>query len=98
MAGAAVYGRVAGGDHGFGARDHADAADAAAADREAGAVTGQGRQLEERRVRVDQQLNALANGELTAVAVPLEGLRAASGQGLGVLRIAFLPLRQHGPA
>ena len=57
------------------ALDDADAGDDAGADREVGAPRGQRAQLEERRVRVEQQLDALAGGQLAALVVPLDVLR-----------------------
>ena len=65
-------------DHALDALDHADARHHAGADREVGALGGQRRQLEKRRVGVEQQFDAFARGQLAALVVPLDVLLAAA--------------------
>ena len=67
--------------------DDADAGDHARADGEVGAPGGQRRELEERRARVEQQLDALAGQQLAARVVPVDVLLAAAGDRLGVLGV-----------
>src|SRR5690606_12054100 len=61
------------------------ARDRAGTHRELAPPPGQCRQFEERRVLVDQHLDALADQHLPALAVPLHVLGAAAGHGLAVL-------------
>ena len=65
------------------ALDDADAGDHAGADREVGAPAGHRHQLEERRVAVDQQLDALAGQQLAAGVVAGRVLLAAARRGPG---------------
>ncbi len=58
-------------DHALHARDDTDAGQLAGAYGEPGTPRGEGGQLEERAVRVQQQLDALPHGQLPAVAVAL---------------------------
>ena len=80
---AADRGVVRGDEH-LDAGDDADARDEGGAERELGAPGRERRELEERAVAVEQQLDALAGGELAAGAVAGEGLLAAGGDGRGV--------------
>ena len=82
VGGAAAHRRVVGDDHHLDALDHADARHGAGADREVGAPGGVRRQLEERAVAVEQQLDALARRELAAGAVAVERALAAAEVGL----------------
>ena len=72
VVGAALDRRVVGDDHAFGAADLADAGDHARARRIAvvHAVGGERAQLEERRARVEQPVDALADGQLAALPMP----------------------------
>ena len=92
---AAAHGRVVGDDQALDALDDADAGDDARADVEVGAPGGERRQLEERRVGVEQQLDALAGEQLAALVVPLDVLRAAAGERLGVLGVELGELGEH---
>ena len=96
VAGAAAHRRVAGRDQALGALDHADPGDDAAADRELGAPRRERRQFQERGVRVQQQLDPLADEQLAPAAVPLGVLRAAAGDRLGLLGRDLGELGQHG--
>ena len=60
---------------------HADAGDDARADHELGPPRGQGGQLEQRRVPVDQELDALPGEQPAPVTVPLRVFRAAARAG-----------------
>src|SRR5690606_17355039 len=95
VAGAAAHRGVVGDDHALGALDHADAGDDAGADREVAAPGGQRGQLQERRVRVEQQLDPLPGEELATAAVPLDVLLAAAGQRLGVFGVDLGELAEH---
>ena len=95
VAGAALDGRVVGDEQALDALDHADAGHHAGADLEVGAVCGQRAQLQERRVGVEQHLDALARGHLAAVVVALDVLLAAAGQRLGVLGVELGELGRH---
>ncbi len=75
---AAAHGGVVGDEHALDALDDADSGDGARPDREAAAVRRQGRQLEERAVAVDQQLDPLARQQLASGAVALHVLGPAS--------------------
>jgi hypothetical protein len=68
-------------DHGFDAGDDADAGHHAGPDGQPGPPRGQRGQLEERAVRVDEQLDALADQQLAALAVPLLVTFPAAGDG-----------------
>ena len=83
VAGAALDRRVVGHDHAFHAVDRADPGDQAGADLEGAAVGRQRAQLQERRVRVDQQFDALAGGQLAAGVVALDVLGAATAKRFG---------------
>ena len=85
LLGAAAHGRVVGGDQALDALDDADAGDDAGADGVVAAPGGQRRQLQERRVGVEEQLDPLAGQQLAAGVVALDVLLAAAGQRLGVL-------------
>ena len=92
---AAAHGRVARDQHALGVADHADAGHHAAADREAGPVARQRRQLEERGVRVDEQLDPLAG----QAACPGPGAaRRTSGRRRPAPWRARRPARPAGPA
>src|SRR3954449_929451 len=91
VGGAAAHGRVVGVDEALDALDDADACDQAGADRVAGPPCRERRQLEKRRVRVEQQLDPLSGEHLAALAVPLDVLLPAATAGDGELR---LDLRQ----
>ncbi len=93
--GAALHRRVVGDDHALDALDHADAGHDAGADREVTAPAGQRHQLQERRPLVDEQLDALAGGELAALLVAGDVL-AAGPDGLGLLGVQRLDLLEHG--
>ena len=75
---AAAHRRVVGDDHALDVLDHADAGEHAGADREVGAPRGERRQLEQRGVGVDEQLDALAAQQLAALAVAGDVLVAAA--------------------
>ena len=59
------------------------------------APAGQRRQLQERRALVDQQLDPLARHQLAAVVVPVDVLRPAAGDRLGVLGVEVGELLEH---
>ena len=71
-------GRVVGYQHALHATDDADSRHDAAADDEIGPVGDQWRQLEERRVTVDQELDPLAGEQPAALMVPAEVSFAAA--------------------
>ena len=71
--------------HALGARDDTDAGDEAGADGVVGAPRRQRRQLEERRVAVEQQLDALAGEQLAPLAMPLDVALATPGNGQRLL-------------
>ena len=75
---AAADRRVVGDDHALDVLDDADAGEHAGADREVAAPRGERRQLEQRGVAVDEQLDALAAQQLAALAVALDVLVAAA--------------------
>ena len=75
VARAALDRRVVGGDQALDALDHADAGDQRGADGEVRAPARQRRELQERRPRVDEQLDPLARQELPARVVALDVLR-----------------------
>ena len=79
-----LHGRVVRDDHALRALDHADACDDSRAWRIAFVeIPGRERvQLEERRVRVDQAIDALTRRELAARAVALDRLVAAAASDL----------------
>ena len=56
---------------------------------------GQRAELEERRVLVEQQLDALAGEQLAALVVALGVLRPAAGDRLGVLGVDLGELGEH---
>ena len=95
LRGAALHGRVVGADHALDALDHPDAGHDRGADGEVGAPAGQRRQLEERRARVDEQLDPLAGGQLAAGVVAVDVLLAAAGHRDGVLGVEVGDLLQH---
>ena len=83
-------------DHALDALDHADARHHAGADRVSRLPhAGERAQLEERGVGVEQQLDALAGGQLAAVVVTLDVLGAAARQRLGVLGVELGELARH---
>ena len=82
---ATLHGRVVGDDHALDALDDADAGDDRAADGEVGAPAGERAELEERGVGVDEQLDALAGGQLAARVVPRDVLLPSPGERLRVL-------------
>ena len=90
---AAADGRVVRDDHALDARDDADAGDQARTDGERGAPRGQGGQLEERAVPIEEQLDALTGQQPAAVTVPLSVPLAAAGHGALDL---LLQLAEHG--
>ena len=95
VGGAALDGRVVGDQHALDALDHADAGDHAGADVELGAVGGQRAQFQERRIRVDEQFDPLAGGQLAAGVVALDVFRSAAGQRLGEFGVEFGQLGRH---
>ena len=95
VAGAAADRGVVGDQHALDVLDDADAGDDTGADGEVAAPGRQGRQLEERAVRVDQQLDPLAGQQLAALPMPGDRLLAATGQGLRVLGVQRLQRREH---
>jgi hypothetical protein len=78
---AAAHGRVVRDDHALDAGDHADAGHHGGPDGEFGAPGGEGRQLEERAVRVQQELDPLAGQQPAPVTVPPLVAFAAAGDG-----------------
>ena len=80
VVGAALDGGVVGDDNAFAAADAADAGDQAGGMDVAAveAVGGERRELEERRARIEQQVDALARQELAAPDVPRPRLLAAA--------------------
>ncbi|CAM5702648.1 hypothetical protein STENM327S_02821 [Streptomyces tendae] len=98
VAGAAAHGGVVGGDQALDALDDADAGDERGADRVLAPPGRQRRQLQEGRVRVEEQLDALAGEELAALAVPGDVLLAAALEGLGVFGVQVGELGEHGLA
>ena len=80
----ALHGRIVRDDHALRALDHADARDDSRARRIAVVEIpgGERVQLEERRVGVDQPVDALPRGELAARAVAFDGLLAAAARDL----------------
>src|SRR5213078_1625499 len=70
---------VVGVDQALDALDHTDTGDEARPDGVAGPPGRQRRQLEERRVRVEQELDALASKQLAALPVPLDVLVSPAG-------------------
>jgi hypothetical protein len=79
---AAADGRVVGDQHALDAGDDAHRRDDAGPDGELGAPRGQGGQLQQRRVPVDQELDALAGQQPAALVVALRvpGAAARPGQ------------------
>src|SRR5262249_13309686 len=75
---AAAHRGLAGRDHALDARHHTDARDDAAADAELRPPGRERRDLEKRRVGIEQQLDALAGHELAALPMPFDVLRTAS--------------------
>ena len=86
--------RVVGADQALDAAHHADAGDDAGADGVVAAPRGERRQLQERRVPIEQQLDALAGQQLAAGVVALDVLRPAARDGLGVLGVQLGELLQ----
>ena len=82
----AAYRRVVGDDQALGVRDLGERHHHAATDRVPGLQSGQRAQLEHRRARVDECLEALAHHHLAAGPVALDVLRPAPGQHLVVQR------------
>ena len=85
IVGAAFHRRVVGDDNRFAAGDTADAGDDA---RPRCVVVihvlgGERRELEERRLRVEEAVDTVADGQLALVAMPLEIFRAATLAGAG---------------
>ncbi len=95
VAGAALHGRVVGGDHALDALDDPDAGDDRGADGEVGPPAGQRRQLEERAARVDEELDPLAGQQLAPGVVALDVPLATTGHGDGVLGVEVGDLVQH---
>jgi hypothetical protein len=85
---AALHRRVVGDDHALAPRHPADAGDDARGRHLAPvhAVCGERRQLEDRRARIDQRVDAVARQELAARDVPRARLLAAAACDLGGLR------------
>ncbi len=90
VAGAALDRRVVGDDQAFDTADHADADDRACADLEGAAVGRQRAELQKRRVRVDQQLDALPGGQFAALMMALNIFRAATAKRLGQFGVDLL--------
>ena len=95
VGGAALDRRIVGDQHALHTLDDADAGHHAGADLEVGAVCGKRAQLEERRVGVDEHLDAFTRGHLAAVVMALDVLLAAARQRLGVLGVEFGELGRH---
>ena len=91
----ALHRRVAGADQALDTADDADAGDDAGADGVRRAVGGERAELEERRVLVEEQLDALAGEQLAALVVALGVLRPAAGDRLGVLGVDLGELGEH---
>ena len=83
VGGPAADGRVAGRDHALDPRHRPDAGDAAGPDGEVGPPGGQRRQLQERAVAVQQQLDPLPGQQLAPGPVAVDVLLAAARPGLG---------------
>src|SRR5262249_28737670 len=77
--GSAAHGGLVRGEDALDPRHHADAGDDAAAQTELGSPRRQRRDLEERRVAVEEQLDALAGHQLPAPAMALDVPRTAAG-------------------
>ncbi len=75
---AAAHGGVVGDDHALDVLDDADAGEHAGADREVAAPRGERRELEQRSVAVDEQLDPLSAQQLAALAVALDVLVTAT--------------------
>ena len=82
-------------DHALDARDDPDAGDEPAAHAEVGAPAGERAQLEEGRVAVEQELDALPDEELAALAVPGHAPLAAARAGQRELRLDLGEEGQH---
>lgn len=95
IAGAALDRRVVGDDHAFHAADRADAGDQAGADLEVAAVGGQRAQLQERGVRVDEQLDAFPWCQVAAGVVPVDVFGATAGERLGQFGVDLVELAAH---
>ena len=93
--GAAEHGRVVSADDALHARHDTDAGDEPAADGELGAPTGEGAQLEKRRVTIEQELDALADEELAPLAMARHAALAATGAGEGELGLDLSHEREH---
>ncbi len=76
---------VGGVDQALDPLDHADAQDGGGPDRVLGAPGGEGAQLEERRVAVEEELHPLAGGHLAPLPVPGHVALAPTGPGHGQL-------------
>ena len=92
VAGATFDRRIVGDDQAFHTADHADAGDRAGADRESAAPGREGAELQERGVRVDEQLDAFPRGQLVAGVVTLDVLGAAAGERFGDLGVDLIEL------
>ena len=92
----APHGGIAGADHAFDARDDTDARHHAGPDGEVAAPCGEPRQFHERRVLVQQQLDAFANRQLAAVSMPLDVFGAAPADRGGVLGVEVVNLIEQG--
>ncbi len=92
VAGAALDRRVVGDDQAFDTADHADAGDRAGADRKSAAPGRERAELQERGVRVDEELDAFPRGQLAAGVVTLDVLGATAGERFGELGVDLIEL------
>ncbi len=94
---AALHRRVVRDDHALASLDDADPGDDPRARRFAVVDVPRGErvQLEERRARIDEQVDALAREQLAARAMPLDGALAAAGGDLRGARAELLDERLH---
>jgi len=81
--GAVADGGSVGADHALDALDHADPTDDAGAGMEIALGGREGHELEEGRVAIEQELDALARGQLSAPAMALDVALAAASAGVG---------------
>src|SRR6185312_7525161 len=90
------HGRIVRDDHALDTGDHPDPGYQGGPDGEFGAPSSEGRQLEERAVRVQQELDPLPDQQPAPVAVPLLVALAAAGDGLLELLAQLVEERELG--
>ena len=95
VGGAAAHRRVVGEEHALDVADHPDPGHHRGADLVLGAVGGERRELEEGRVLVAEQLDALAREQLAAGVVALDVAGAAAEAGLGEQRVDLGEAGEH---